>query len=161
MSESIERTQSAKEKLHNLEAENKYVFHGSENSDIKSFEPRQAYNYRNDVQETDGDPAVFASSKADYAIMMALINKANCPNGYKSAASSRSTPEGDLSLELSTSKNGIDQLNEETLGYVYVFNKSDFEKRGGGVEYISKTAVNPIDRVVVEKSDLPESLVVL
>jgi hypothetical protein len=45
MNESIEKITSGREILKNLEAEGKYVFHGSENPHIDVMEPRQAlYN---------------------------------------------------------------------------------------------------------------------
>ncbi len=151
----MEHVQSGREQLQNLEAENSYVFHGSENPELDSLEPRQAYNYRNDVQEPDGDPAVFASSKADYAIMMALINKKNCPNGYRSSASSTQKENGEVSLTLRARKDSIEQLNDKSFGYVYVFDKNVFQRREGGVEYISKVPVSSVNKVRVTKSDLP------
>jgi hypothetical protein len=147
--------QSGRKELLNLEAEDKYVFHGSENPDLDFLEPRQAYNYRNGIQEPDGDPAVFASSKADYAIMMSLINKKNCPKGYNSSASSSVSKDGEISFTLSTTQESLSQLHDESFGYVYVFDKNIFEKRKGGVEYISKVPVNSVSKVKVTKTDLP------
>jgi hypothetical protein len=155
MDEPIEHMASGREELQNLETEDKYVFHGSENSELDSLEPRQAYNYRNDVQEPDGDPAVFASSKADYSIMMALINKKNCPKGYRSSTSSTQKENGDISLTLRATKDSIEQLNDESFGYVYIFDKNLFQKREGGVEYVSKVPVSSVNKVRVIKSDLP------
>lgn len=156
MNESIEHMPSGREQLQNLEAENKYVFHGSENPKLDSLEPRQGYNYKNGVQEPDGDPAVFASSKVDYAIMMALINKKNCPSGYHSGASSTQKESGEIALTLRASKDSIEQLNDESFGYVYIFDKNVFQKReDGGVEYVSKVPVSSVKKIRVTKSDLP------
>ena len=41
--------ESGRNILKSLEAEGKYVFHGSGNADLKALEPRQAYNYENDI----------------------------------------------------------------------------------------------------------------
>jgi len=151
---------SGKEQLHALESEDKYVFHGSENRtpDLNFLEPRQAYNTKDGIQEHDGDPAVFASSRADYAIMMALINNSNCPKGYRSSASSKQKENGELFLTLRTSKDSFLQLNDESFGYVYVFDKNLFQRKGSGVEYISKVTISPINKIKVMKSDLSSDI---
>jgi len=154
MNESINHKLSGREQLLNLEMENKYVFHGSGNPKLDSLEPRQAHNYINNTQEPDGDPAVFASSKADYAIMMALINENNCPKGYRSQASSLQKENGEIFLTLRAQKDSLEQLKDESFGYVYIFDKNIF-KKNGNVEYISKISVIPINKIKVTKSDLP------
>lgn len=156
MSESIEATCSGREKLLSLEASGKYLFHGSESPDIDSFEPRQAYNYTEGVHEPDGEPAVFASDKADYAILMAIVNKRNCPEGYESSAGTVNDEEGNIILELKVKKSAFDQLNDESFGYVYVFDKNAFVKRPERrVEYTSIAPVSSADKVKVTKADLP------
>ncbi len=154
MEDSIEYVVSGRDQLQNLETENRYVFHGSENPDLDSLEPRQAYNYKNGVQEPDGDPAVFASSRADYAIMMALINKQNCPKGCRSSASSSENEKGEVLLRLRASKDSVEQLTDESVGYVYVLEKDLFQNRGGA-EYTNKVPVIPKGKVMVTKLDLP------
>lgn len=155
MDESIEHMPSGREQLQNLETEDKYVFHGSENPELDSLEPHQAYNYIDNVQEPDGDPAVFASSKADYAIMMALINNKNCPNGYHASASSSQKETGETFLTLRASRDSVEQLNDKSFGYVYIFDKNLFQNKDGGVEYISKVPVSSVNKIRVTKSDLP------
>ena len=157
MNESFEQVRSGREELQSLEAEDKYVFHGSDNPDIDSFEPRQAYNYKNNVKEPDGDPAIFASSKADYAILKALINKKNCPGGHNSSVSSSQKENGEVSLTLKASRDSIEQLNDESYGYVYIFNKDAFQ-REEGAEYTSKVPVSSVKKVRVTKTDLPPHL---
>jgi hypothetical protein len=143
---------TGREFLKKLESENKYVFHGSGNPDIDVFEPRQAYTYKDKVGEKDGDPSVFASDKVDYAILMALINKKNCPGGFNSSAG---TENGSLKLRIA--RYAYDQLNGNSSGHVYIFNKGDFTKRdGGGVEYISLKPISSVRKVEVKKLDLPE-----
>ncbi len=154
MNESREKF-SARELLQDFEATHKYVFHGSEEVDLDYLEPRQAYNHRNGERELDGDPAVFASSKADYAIMMALINKNNCPEGFRSSASSKQKENGEILLKLRATKGSVDQLNSGSFGCVYVFDKNIFHKREGGAEYISSIRVTPVKKVKVTKADLP------
>lgn len=154
MNESREKL-SGRELLQDLEATHEYVFHGSDEVDLDYLEPRQAYNYSNGEKKPDGDPAVFASSKADYAIMMALINKNNCPKGFRSSASSKQKENGEIFLRLRATKSSADQLNSASFGYVYVFDKNLFRNRGGGVEYVSSVGVSPIKKVKVIKTDLP------
>ncbi len=159
MNESIERIPSGREILKNLEAEDKYVFHGSENPDIDELEPRQGYNHKDDgTKEEDGEPAVFASDRADYAILMALINKKNCPKGYHSSAGSVSQANGEVHLELKASKDSVEQLDEDSSGYVYVFDKSVFQQRPRKREYISVVPVTHTDKIKVVKEDLPPEL---
>lgn len=140
----------AKEKLINLESSGKFVFHGSDVG-ITEFEPRQAHNHVGGQHVPDGDPAIFASSVVDYAIFMAIINKTNCPKGYR--ASSRTTA-GVTTFK--TDKKTLDQLKDTSSGWVYVFDKNKFSKRkDGGVEYSSSVKLTPIESVRVLKEDLP------
>lgn len=161
MIESAERLFSSKEKLKDLETEGRYVFHGSDNQNIDEFEPRQSYNHNNDgTKEKDGDPAVFASDRADYAIFMALINKKNCPKGFKSAAASRIS-NGEVSLTLKATQSTLDQLDDSAEGYVYVFDKSLFEQRPRKTEFISTVPVNYIEKIKVTKIDLPSNIEII
>ena len=66
---------SSRQLLEKLEAEDKYVFHGSENPGLKFLEPRQAYTIVNRLKENDDKPAVHASSNIDIAIFMGMINQ--------------------------------------------------------------------------------------
>ncbi|MEI6490835.1 MAG: hypothetical protein WCO16_03675 [bacterium] len=156
MTESVEKIKSGRELLQQLESGGQYVFHGSENPNLDSLEPRQGYNYRDGIQEPDGDPAVFASNKADYAILMALVNKHNCPKGYSSSAGTIDNEKGEIVLELKVRKDALEQLTDESSGYIYIFNKSDFLPRTDRrVEYVSKIPVTSVNKVLVKKSDLP------
>lgn len=156
MSEPTGKVLSGREMLLKLEAENKYVFHGSESPDIDKLEPRQAYNYNDGRQEPDGNPAVFASSKADYAILMALMNKKNCPNGFHSSAGTETDKDGKSILRLRVKKDTFSQLTDTSTGFVYIFNKESFKQRDeGGVEYTSNVPVNSENKVMVTKADLP------
>lgn len=162
MNESIESTLSGREKLLALESEDKYVFHGSENPDLDMLEPRQGFDYINGVHEPDGDPAVFASNKADYAILMAIINKKNCPNGYSSSAGAVSNEKGEIVLELTATRDAVEQLTDDSFGYVYVFNRDDFELRENKrAEFVSKVPISSVDRIKVTKKDLPPCVKIL
>mgnify|MGYP003393248095 CR=1 FL=1 len=151
MNESIEKMKSGREILINMEAENKYVFHGSENSGIAIFEPRQAHTVENGEAVDDDKPAIHASPVADVAILMALINKQNCPDGFDSGFSY------DGKVNLKVSRQGLDQLKDKTKGYVYVFSKDDFTQRGK-IQVISYDEVKPLQVVEVNKADLSEDI---
>lgn len=134
------------EKLAQLEKENKYLFHGS-GFLVEEFEPRQASTFVDGQQISDGEPAVFASPFADYAIFMALINEVTCPKGYRAGAILR---EG--FLHFNATKETIDQLNSDTRGEVYVFNRSDFEKINES-EWVRYKKIKPIMRIQVTRGD--------
>lgn len=144
----------SKYELDILEKTGNFLFHGTENPNIKIFEPRQAYNYKGTVGEPDGEPAVFASDRVDYAILMAIVNKNNCPSGFSSGANWTNGI-----LKLRVSRKGYQQLDGQTRGYVYVFNKTDFEQRNEGhTEYVSYKLVEPVRKFGVKKSDLSQNL---
>lgn len=146
-----------KNKLLELEKTGQFVFHGSE-FEIEEFEPRQAFNYINQEQIPDGDPAVFASNVADYAILMAIINKTNCPRGYNSSVEV-SRKNGVLQIKYRASASTISQIKDEASGWVYVFDKKLFKpKNDGEVEYLSYTKVRPLEKIKVKKEDLPENI---
>jgi len=111
------------QELKNLEKQDKYVFHGSENI-IEAFEPGQAYTIVNGKQIPDGKPAVFASPFIDYAIFMAIINKTNCPKGLRSGCAWNGNK-----LKFTATKETLEQLSKNSRGYVYIFNKSDFKEK--------------------------------
>lgn len=159
MNESIEQIHSGRERLKNLEARDTYVFHGSEEADLGSLEPRQAYNYKKGTQEPDGEPAVFASPDADYSIVMSLINKKNCPKGFHASIGTLLNEKGEEHLCVRVSKKAIEQLDENSRGYVYVFNKVDFTQiENRKREYKSTTHVTPTEMVLVTKADLPTNI---
>ncbi len=142
-----------REKLFELEKTNQYIFHGSGNR-LEYLEPRQAYNYIDKVGHEDGEPAVFASSLVDYAIFMAIINKRNCPLGYHSSAG---FTQDTHTLSLRSDKKGWEQLKEDAVGYVYVFNHKNFSERDPpGIEYVSYAKVIPAQIIEVKKLDLPD-----
>lgn len=137
---------TGKQKLVELENENKYVFHGS-GFIIEEFEPRQAHNFIEGQQISDGERAVFTSQYADYAVFMALVNEVNCPKGYHSGVS---FDNGELVFR--ATKETLKQLEDETEGYVYVFNRTDFTKRSDN-EWVSHKKIKPIFVITVTRSD--------
>lgn len=142
--------ETSEQKLHELENEGKYVFHGS-GLLIEEFDPRQAHNYIDGKQIPDGDPAIFTSTFADYAIFMALINEINCPLGYHSGSGFRN---GKPTFQATQST--LNQLQESAKGYVYVFNRSDFSERNES-EWVSFKKIKPVSTITVIRPDfLPQ-----
>lgn len=154
MEKNLEKQESGREKLKRLESTGFYVFHGSPEP-LSSLEPRQAHNHikkENGEYEPvpDGDPAVFASGFSDIAIFMSIFNKKNAPLGSRSGFSS----DGEGNLDFRVTEDTLNQINDSSSGFVYVFNKDDFEQRNPS-EFVSKKEVRPIKVIKVFKEDLP------
>jgi hypothetical protein len=142
-----------KEKLHTLEQTGNFLFHGSPHV-LDILEPRQAQTIKDEKvgMVDDGEPAVATSPFADVAIFRALINSVNIfGNYYTSSFSYRNG-----ALSFTTNQETLEQA-KSCIGYVYVFNKSDFEKYSP-MEYRSLKAVTPIEVVKVTFVDLPNNI---
>jgi hypothetical protein len=140
---------SAKSKLTALQNEERYVFHGS-GLRLEQLEPRQAYTVIDGMSVADGLPAIFATQFADYAIFMALINPQTCPLGARSRCGYE---EG--RLVFAASRHTLDQLNGSTIGFVHVFDRVDFELRGGP-EWMCLKRIKPSSVVEVSLADFCE-----
>jgi hypothetical protein len=147
-----------KDKLLELEKSGDYVFHGSGES-LKKLMPRQAYTYVEGQQLKDGEPAVFASSRIEYAVLMAIINRANCVGSYHSGAGVHIDEAGVMTLKLRASKETMANLKHDARGYVYVLNKKGFTNRHPkGVEYVAHGEVTPVEIIVVSREDLSRDI---
>lgn len=144
--------QSGREKLKKLETEGKYVFHGSENQGISVLEPRQAYTVVEGKSIEDDKPAVHASPLSDIAIFMSLVNSKNCPKGFDSGFEYRNGK-----LVLYASRESLDQLNENSRGFVYVLPNNQFVQRGK-VQSIAYDKIEPFEVIEVTKDDLPKDI---
>lgn len=136
--------------LRQLESSQKFVFHGSA-EDVSELAPHQAHKFGKD----DGAPAVFASASADFAAFFALMNQKNCPLGHHAGVESYSFKDGHYEARFKASKATLDQLNGDSSGFVYVFDRKDFVLREpGGIEYERRTPVKPVAKVRVTKEDI-------
>ncbi len=147
----MKESKSARESLQDLEMENKYVFHGSGTGDIEIFEPRQSYVFINGKDEKDDEPAVHASEFSNIAILMALVNKENCKEGFRCGFKYENK------VILSVTQKSLSQLNESSEGYVYVFSKDNFKARYVS-ELVSYVPVKPVMVVKVRVEDLSTDL---
>ncbi|HEV8666525.1 MAG TPA: hypothetical protein VN665_01595 [Candidatus Paceibacterota bacterium] len=155
MRNSIETLSPAKLQLLKLEEEGETVFHGS-GEDLESLEPRQAIDTE---RGPDGEPAVFASSKADYAIFMAIINLRNCPRGARSNSGASFDEHGEATLRFGATKDTLDQLTDSAEGWVYVFDKNKFKpKEKDTVEFVTHEPIIPLQKIKVTKADLPKNI---
>lgn len=139
------------ERLRELERSGRFLFHGSGVA-IEKFEPRQAHTIINGKQVPDGKPAIFASPFADYAVFMAIVNRANCPKGHRSGVAW----ENGL-LSFTATRETLQQLDESSSGYVYVFNRSNFEKIRPN-EWVSYDPVSAIEVLQVIWEDFKQTV---
>lgn len=134
------------QKLKDLEKKHVYVFHGSEHT-VEEFEPRQAYTIVDGRSIPDGEPAIFASPFSDYAIFKSIVNKTNCPKGFRSGCSYKNDQ-----LEFTATEETLSQLSSNSRGFVYVFNRSDFQERSPS-EWVCYKKVKPVEVIKVQWSD--------
>jgi hypothetical protein len=152
---------NSKEKLMKLEETGKHVFHGSADGTIKKLEPRQGKHITDISKPTetilDGNPAVSATPYSDIATFRALVNNRNI---YFSHHSGFGIRDGKKEFRVSSEK-VLDAVKDKK-GFVYVFNKDEFEpySRDGipdekNMEWRSYKEVEPIDVIEVDSSHLP------
>ena len=140
-----------KEKLEQLEKENKWVFHGSRKK-LEKLTPHQAFKHSPKRKIPDGEPMVFASPFIDIAIFMAIMNKKNLPGGFESGYSFSTGEKIKFNAKIKTTTN-LDVKK----GYVYVLDKKKFTPRSFA-EYLSKEEIIPNDVIAVSGKDLPEDI---
>jgi hypothetical protein len=134
-------------KLRELEESGLYVFHGT-NIDVEELEPRQAVDNNTGP---DDKPGIHASQMADYAIFMAVA----APLGHTSAGATES--DDSLTVHFDIDKNVEARLNDQSMGWVYVFGKQDFVQRRP-IEWISTKSAKPLFKIPVSRRDLPRNI---
>jgi hypothetical protein len=141
-------------RLIELEKQDQYLFHGS-GLRLAKLEPRQAFTTVDDKSVPDGEPGVHASQMLDYAIFMAVINRENCPAGLRSSCSYE-----DGKLVFGATAETLEQISDDSSGYVHVFSRSDFIQRNH-TEWVSHKPVEPIEVLEVTRRDFkPEVLTI-
>jgi hypothetical protein len=150
------------EKLLELEASGKHVFHGSPKGDLEKLEPQQGTHVP-DISKPeevilDGEPAVSATPYAELAAYRAIVNTTNIPFDHRSGFGMR---DKEKVFRISSAEALAEALNNKK-GYVYVFDKNDFEpynrKREAlptSMEWRSYKEVAPLEVVEVSSKDLP------
>lgn len=152
---------SGREILTGLETKGKYLFHGSADGNIETLEPRQSVRVADMNNPTemvnDGEPAVSATPYSNVAIFRSIINHKNIKLDYSSSFGKIGP---DLLFSVSSEK-VLEQARDKK-GFVYVFDKSDFQpyNRNGNadeqsMEWRSYKEVRPVKVVEVGYGDLP------
>jgi len=125
--------------LKQLEATGKYIFHGSDIGHIEKFELRQPVNWKNGEPVNHGEKSIVGTNDADVSIFRALAREdwtSFNPSGGSLGASKASI-----------------HAAEKSRGFVYVFNKDDFESFEG--EWRSYKPLTPLKVISVSGNDLP------
>lgn len=154
----------SKEVLHKLESEGLYVFHGSAYPDIKVMIPKQGTHVPDVANPTsmilDGRPGVSATPYADIAIFRAIINNENIKLDHSSRFGLKESSTG-YSLFFNVSSPDVIDTARDKHGYVYAFNKLDFEKydregdlTGERMEWRSYKPVRAIKKIKVLFDDI-------
>ncbi|MFN4181475.1 MAG: hypothetical protein ACK4FA_02150 [Candidatus Paceibacteria bacterium] len=147
--------------LNSLEQAGQYVFHGSPFADIEILVPKQGKHFPNpDNPEEfilDGAPAISATPYVDFAIFRALINKENISFPFRSGFGFDQNKQ----KEFRVSKSEVIEELKNKKGYVYIFDKKDFEPYSrsgqaheGNMEWRAYTEVKPVEIVEVQYGDL-------
>ncbi|MEI6296069.1 MAG: hypothetical protein WCO84_00280 [bacterium] len=145
-----------REKLISLEKEGKYVFHGGPTL-LEKLEPRQQTSYCKETgkNENDGEPSVYVTPFADIAIFRAIVNPKNSPSKkYHSRFGVTIDENGTvIDINLKTTPEAVDEVRDKH-GYVYVLDKSQFEKFSDH-EMRARKEIKPIEIIKVFFKDLP------
>ena len=131
--------------LKQLEAEGNYIFHGSPTGGIEEFEPRQPTDWSSGKAVEHGRKSIVGTPKADISIFRALVNK----------DWTRWSSNGEL---FEASKIALGEA-EKGKGFVYVFDKNDFQPFEG--EWRAYKPIRPIRAIEVDAKDLPSWIQVI
>jgi hypothetical protein len=127
--------------------EKQYLFHGSDNGDIKVFEPRPS----EDMARGKEPPAVYATGDSAFALFRAFTRwRYYSKFGYGSDTG--------YVFEM-TPGNRKRILKKNELGYIYIFKRGDFKKRfkdKENLEFVSTKYVKPIAVIPIRGRQLFE-----
>lgn len=134
--------------LYYLSMKGKYVFHGSNNHNIETFEPREQTLYNSKVTK-----AVFATTDPIWPIFYAVFRRSSLIGSFRNGCLVHGNHRYHYySLNESTMKN-----NPWTEGMLYILPKQTFSKSAQGKvyfdEWISHEPVKPIGKFVVTVDD--------
>ncbi len=142
---------SASEKLLDYQSQG-YLFHGSPNMNIEILEPRKSKEV-DPRKEFNIDTAVFASSSALLTIIFGAVPERNrLPEEIRAKTWHTDWPDGKISSRIPKEWKEFVMKN---IGYVYILPKDTFTENKG-LQYKSKLAVKPIDKIPVTLSDFIE-----
>lgn len=116
-----------------------FLFHGSDNNDIKELEPRYTVDINS---EENTDTAVFATSDITWTTIFGVYG------GHKGWSTRVKDNEVTAKIPFRDK-----EIVESTSGTVYVLPKDTFKKSGESTQYKSHEAVTPIEKVSVTVQD--------
>jgi hypothetical protein len=146
---------NARERLLTLEAEGRFLFHGSPLL-LEELIPKQLVNFdrKTGKKSKDGNPAVAATPFASIAIFRAIVNPRNFPFGRGYGSSFGITPEGNIRLEVT--RKTWEHLRGKT-GYVYVLSRQGFSPFRSW-DWRSESKVVPLEVIAISAEDLPKNI---
>ncbi|MGM8215405.1 hypothetical protein ACLIA0_07495 [Bacillaceae bacterium W0354] len=133
----------------NYVIENKnVVVHGSNNSSISKFEPRNSSLF-------NGKPikAVFASSDGVWSLFFAVQNRKGYVGSIRNLCLSITTNKGIKRYYYFSTNNNTPK--RWTNGTIYFFSKSLFKQGGIGDEWVCEKELEPLAKITVTPSDFP------
>jgi len=139
-------------KLKELEQQS-LLFHGSNNFNIKEFEPRLPEGTEPEQGLFNYDKAVFASDNAGSTVLFAVIDRSKFPKEIREGTWSIDWLENNKSFAKIPSK--WKSYLEKMKGYVYILSPETFTEKLYG-QLKSKTSVKPIKKLIVKLSNFLE-----
>ncbi|SHG88522.1 hypothetical protein [Ornithinibacillus halophilus] len=124
------------------------LVHGSNNSAINIFEPRNSSLF-------NGKPikAVFASSDGVWSLFFAVQNRKGYVGSIRNLCLSVPTIKGKIRYYYFSTNN--DAPNRWTDGTIYFFPKTLFKQGGIRDEWVCETELEPLAKLTVSPSDFP------
>ncbi|MGP4072915.1 hypothetical protein ACTWQB_10215 [Piscibacillus sp. B03] len=124
------------------------VVHGSNNSSINIFKPRNSTLF-------NGKPikAVFASSDGVWSLFFAVLNRKGYVGSIRNLCLSVTTNKGKQRYYyFSTNNNDSNRWKD---GTIYFFSKTLFKQGGIRDEWVCETELEPLAKLTVTPSDFP------
>jgi hypothetical protein len=135
--------------LNYLIEEKGVLIHGSNNPNIREFEPRNSSLF-------NGTPikAVFASSDGVWSIFFAVLNRDGYEGSIRNLCLTVTTKRGKKHYYY-FSTNSSNALNRWVNGTIYIFPKSPFKQGGIGDEWVCEDRIKPLAKISVTPNDFP------
>lgn len=135
--------------LKRLEAEGKYLFHGSARRDIDQLEPRPATDKSGDLWKND--TAVFAVTDPETAVSRAITPDRARLSGLEKWQIAMGDPENPAIPTLSVTANVAELIDH---GTVYILSRSGFVSHPeNGKQWKSKDVTPPLGKIEVTPAD--------
>lgn len=143
----------SKEKLLALEAQNRYLFHGSPFF-LQELIPQKPVNFdrKTGKKIDDGDPCISATHRVEIAIFRALTHRSQL-SGRGCGSSFGMTPDGEIRLELTKDALNLIRQLRQVVGYIYVLPRENFSKHSQ-YEWRTYQRLRPLEVIEVSPEDI-------